>query len=510
MLRIVHRTDAEIKRLLGKAAEAAASDVERLAPKAPIRRGQLTSAFKAVRRTMQILFTDVGDTVKVGRLDAAEAAMQSAYDWEDPYYKAAGLSAAERSALRASTTAMSDRNVELMLRRFNTEQIPLSRQVYRTRQLASGWVDKVINLGLGRGLTAREIAQEVKGSIRPDVRGGVSYAAMRLGRTEVNNAFHTASILSTVDKPWIEGMQWHLSGSHAVPDICNRLAEDDRHDLGSGVFPRGLVPAKPHPQCLCYVAAALQDEDDFVAAFASGQYDNYFDEKLGKPEAIAVLKASEPVEIAVAPKPKDGRAALRAAPLDMNDESLVVNGMRGIDSDRDYVQQYKGVAYATTNQYLRNGSGSFLRPQIEAIDRSIAKSRLTDTIHVLRGVKDPRSIFGDRIDSDLTGLEWTDDAYLSTTTDPRISDGFAERTSSPDGGMVITMRVPKGASMLRLSNFSPDDEKISSTSAEAELLGGRGWTMRIVKDNGKVGSLRRVEVEVVSHEQSSTNPWDRA
>lgn len=509
MLKVVRRTDAEIKRLLGKAADAAASDVERLAPKGLIRRGHFTAAYRALHRTMRILFADVGDTVRTGRLDAAEEAMVSAFEWEEPYYRAAGLSRSERSRLRASTTAMSDRNVELMLRRFNTEQIPLSAQVYRTQKLASGWVDQVVNLGLGRGLTAREIAQEVKGSIRPDVRGGVSYAAMRLGRTEVNNAFHTSSIVASADKPWVSGQQWHLSGSHPKKDVCNLLAEQDRHGLGSGVFPRGDVPQKPHPQCLCYLAPALQDEDDFVNAFANGDYDDYFDEKLGESEAIPAVVQKEAKPITVRSKPKDGRAALRAAPLDMNDESLAVNGLRGIDSDRDYVLQYKGVAYATTNKYLREGSGPFLRPQIEAIDRSIAKSRLTEDVHVLRGVKNPRSIFGDLIDGDLTGLEWTDDAYLSTTTDRRISDGFAERTDSPDGGLVITMRVPKGAAMLRLSDFAPDSETISSTSAEAELLGGRGWTMRIVKDNGKIGGLRRIDVEVISHGQSSTNPWDR-
>jgi hypothetical protein len=276
MLRVVQRTDAEIKRLLGKAAEAAASDVERLAPKGLTRRGQFSSAYGALRKTLRILFDDVGDTVKAGRLDAAEAAMLSSYEWEEPYYRAAGLSRSERSRLRASTVAMSDRNVELMLRRFNTEQIPLSQQVYRTRQLASGWVDKIVNLGLGRGLTARELAQEVKSSIRPGVSGGVSYAAMRLGRTEINNSFHTAAILSSVDKPWVQGVHWHLSGSHAVPDICDKLAKEDRFDLGNGIFPRDNVPRKPHPQCFCYIAPALQDEDDFVASFARGEYDSYF------------------------------------------------------------------------------------------------------------------------------------------------------------------------------------------------------------------------------------------
>lgn len=281
MLRIAHRTDAEIRRLLGKAAQAAASDAERLAKNGIgriVRKGQFAAAHTAIRRTIRLLFADVYDTVRANRLDAWQEAFLGSYQWESHLYVAAGLSRSERQNLRAATVVMSDRNVELMLRRFNTEQISLSQQVYRTEKLASGWVDEKVNLALGRGLTAREIAKEVKDSIRPDVPGGVSYAAMRLGRTEVNNAFHTAAIVSSVDKPWVSGQQWHLSGSHPKKDICNLLAEDNKFGLGKGIFPRDNVPKKPHPQCLCYLAPQLQDEDEFVAAFASGAYDTYFDQ----------------------------------------------------------------------------------------------------------------------------------------------------------------------------------------------------------------------------------------
>jgi hypothetical protein len=495
MLRVIRRSDAEIRRLLDKAAQAAVSDIEGLATSGTgkiIRRGQLSAATQALRKTIRILFRDVGDTVRAGRVDAAEAALLSAFEWEEPYYRAAGMSKPERDRLRAATAVMSERNVELMLRRFTTEQIPLSQQVYRTQQLAQGWVDERVNLGIGRGLTAKELARDVRDSIRPDVSGGVSYAAMRLARTELNNSFHAAAVEATQDKPWINGMQWHLSESHPKPDICNHYADEDKFGIGSGTFPVDKVPEKPHPHCFCFVVPGLQDEDDFVAAFARGDYDDQFGATVTAPA-----------------KPKEGREALAAAPLDMNDESLAINGMRGIDSDRDQIIQYKGVAYSPTNNYLRFGSGSFLRSNIEAIDRSINKSRLTEDVFVLRGVKDPRAVFGEHINGDLTGLEWTDDAYLSTTADPRISDGFARRTKSPDGGLVMRMRVPKGAPMLRLSDLAPDDEKIDSTSAEAELLGGRGWTLRIVKDNGKIDGLRNVEVEVISHERSGTNPWDR-
>jgi len=151
---------------------------------------------------------------------------------------------------------------------------------------------------------------------------------------------------------------------------------------------------------------------------------------------------------------KTGEAALAAAPLDINDAKLQVNGLIGIDSERDQVQQYKGVAYSNTNGYLRNGSGSFLREAVEKIDSAIGKSKLTSDVIVYRGIKNPRAIMGDLIDGDLTGLEWIDDAYLSTSADPRIAQDFAEHTDSPDGGLVMNIKVGKGAPMLKLSGFA--------------------------------------------------------
>lgn len=517
MLTIVRRTDAEIRRLLYKAANAAESDANRLAPSGIgkiVRKGQFATAHAAIRKTIRNLFLDVRDTVSVGRLDAAHAAFQSSADWEDPLYRAAGLSQKERDALQASTLAMSDRNVELMLRRHGTVQIPLSQQVYRTQALAQGWVDEKINLGIGRGLTAREIGQEVKSLIRPDVKGGVAFAAQRLGRTEVNNSYHAAAIVANADKPWVSGMHWHLSGSHPTKDICDLLAHEDRFDLGSGIFPPGQVPNKPHPQCLCYIVPAIPSEDDFLDSLLAGEYDDFLQEEGGIEPQASLPKQTKQTKSgakAATSKPQEGRAALNAAPLDINSDKLRANGIPGIDDERAQIAQYKGVMYGTVNGYLRDGSGEFLRENVEKIDSAISKSKLKQDILTFRGVKNPRALFGDRIDGSLVDMEWIDEAFLSTSVDRRIANGFAERTDSPDGGMVLNILVRKGSPMLRLSDFAPDSEKISSTSAEAELLGGRGWKIRVVADNGRDSQgIRQVDVEVISHERSSTNPWDRS
>jgi hypothetical protein len=220
--------------------------------------------------------------------------------------------------------------------------------------------------------------------------------------------------------------------------------------------------------------------------------------------------ATQPMVADTQPAAKEGHAALAAAPLDLNDPKLQVNGMVGIDSERDEIQLYKGVAYTPTNQYLREGAGEFLRERVEKMDDAISKSKLTSDVIVHRGVKDPRAFMGDLVDGDLTGLEWIDDAYLSTSADLRIADRFANQSDSPDGGMVLNIRVGKGATMLRLSGFAPADATLNDTSPEAELLGGRGWQMRVVADHGKdAGGIRRVDVEVVSHARNAQDPWSR-
>jgi hypothetical protein len=100
---------------------------------------------------------------------------------------------------------------------------------------------------------------------------------MRLGRTEVNNAFHASSVKQYRETPWVEKCKWHLSGSHPKPDLCNEYAENN----GNGVWAVDDVPAKPHPNCLCYVTPINTDLNKFVKNFKAGQYDSYIDEKMG-------------------------------------------------------------------------------------------------------------------------------------------------------------------------------------------------------------------------------------
>jgi len=153
--------------------------------------------------------------------------------------------------------------------------INLSPQVYRTEALSNQWVAREVNRGIALNQSSKEIARSVRRFIRPDVPGGVSYAAQRLGRTELNNAFHTTTVRAAADQPWVTGFLWHTSGSHPKPDECDQFASEDHDKLGKGVFAANNVPGKPHPQCLCYITTISVDEEEFIDSMVKGKYDKF-------------------------------------------------------------------------------------------------------------------------------------------------------------------------------------------------------------------------------------------
>ena len=222
----------------------------------------------SLRAQMAAMWRAVGNEVRAGRLEAAQLAQQPSKGVLD-YFRAAGLTPSEVAQLAESTLAAAEQTVDTALRRMLGESyIPLSDQVWRTQVLVDGRLDTVINTTLLKGVNARQLAQAVRGFVRPDARGGTRYAANRLARTEINNAFHAANVSEMQAEPFTTFIQWHLSGSHPKPDECNQYAEKT-HVKGqeAGVYEKANVPRRPHPNCLCYTTGLTVERDEFIAAF---------------------------------------------------------------------------------------------------------------------------------------------------------------------------------------------------------------------------------------------------
>lgn len=270
-LPIQKATEKIIRDQLLDAADEADKIVKRLSASAAptksanVRIAQYRTASRGVQAVLADLWTDgIGPAVTSGTLDAAaEAASMDVLT--DVLTETSGIN---RDTWESSMRQTAKQNVNNYRSRVEKSYIPLSQRVYRNTALSKGQVDRVINNGLILGKSAKEVAQDVKKYISPNVPGGVSYAAMRLARTELNNAFHATTIIQHGNMPWVTGMEWHLSGSHPKTDICNSLVKTYKVDD---------TPGKPHPQCLCYITPVTKSEDKFIRDFKRGDYDAEID-----------------------------------------------------------------------------------------------------------------------------------------------------------------------------------------------------------------------------------------
>ena len=268
--------DGQLNTVLNDAANAAGKSVEATlgddSLSALVRRAQYMSSKAEIERINAELWGQVDAKTQRGIAKSADRAVSL---WDDVAERLGGQidTKAMEKTFRAST-----HNALEHIRSRYINDVDLAPSVYKNQQLSMGMVDRVVNRGILQGKSAREIATDVRYLIRPDVRGGVSYAAKRLGRTELNNAFHETTRRAGAAQPWVEGMKWHLSGSHPRPDECNRLAESDSYRMGEGVYPSERVPPKPHPQCLCYISPITKSNKDFLDDLFSGQYDSFLAE----------------------------------------------------------------------------------------------------------------------------------------------------------------------------------------------------------------------------------------
>ncbi|MEO3860883.1 phage minor capsid protein [Acrocarpospora sp. B8E8] len=154
---------------------------------------------------------------------------------------------------------------------------------------------------------------------------------------------------------------------------------------------------------------------------------------------------------------------------------------------------YRNSGYQNINAWLRADDPD--HPQVDAIDRAMDSSQTTRDALVYRGIQNPYVVFGAGWnDVDVSGLEWVEKAYGSSSADVRVAENFAE---SP--GLIMRILAPKGSKAIRLSDMVGPDRVPFSIEEEAELLNGRGIHYRVVADRGYDAEGRRhIDVEVIA------------
>jgi hypothetical protein len=249
------------------------------------RRYQLGLASRAAKDSIRVLFAGLYRTIAAGQSDAAVAALEAGFSDDARIMHALIPEANKRANFQDSLRQSASRGVNAMMTRILVSRIPLSEQVYKTRALSNGSVDRIINSALAKGDSAADIAKTVKDSINPNTPGGVAYAAKRLGRTEINNAFHAQTVADAQDKPWVNNIEWKLSLSHPYSPAWLAGSRDhgielcERYSLGTYTPENITIKCVKHPNCLCTAIPKAIDWTEFQMNLLAGTYDSYLDKQ---------------------------------------------------------------------------------------------------------------------------------------------------------------------------------------------------------------------------------------
>lgn len=496
-LRVQQDHDREMLRILRASNTKINAELKRLAARsgvgAAVRRDQLALSQQAINREMATLWQRVGDHTAAGRANAAAAAVRSTTGLNA---LRGVLPAADLDYMLRSAEATARRGIATLEARLGLSQIPLAQSVYKNQALSTGKVDDIVNAALARGASARELADDVRKYIRPDVKGGVSYAAMRLGRTELNNAFHAQQVQTGISEPWTTGLLWNLSGSHPRPDECNEYA-DSVHYLGgrAGVYKPEEVPAKPHPNCLCFTTPEVDDRETFIKNFEAGHYDDFLDEEFPDlPSRAPTARSSAAAKSSGWTGPRYGSQDLTKQMAAADSERQRLMGARYIAKGRRKGhynpetgydvpgaaaarQNYTEMMNRDMNALSRNpakyaaesddGMVSYVAEQNELLDGLMAKNALDQDIVLGRAMT---GNFGDLAE----GSYFADPGFLSCTTDVDLflanpSMAFQDRVAAGEQVWTFILQVPKGTNALPGADW------------QKEIFLGRGAKQQIVE-----------------------------
>lgn len=269
-LNVENITMKQLRVVLIQAAEDAQAVLNSLASSTTfsnsVKSAQLRLLMRELRAITNDLFNQTIPIIESGQKQSAVAAVSAFSQTDFDYLQAAFRNAGEARDFVNGQRTQSMVGVANAINRIEKSKQPLSSRVYQSRRLANNWVERKITSALMRNASAKELALTVRQSIRPSVPGGISYAASRLARTELNNAFHATTVSLAEDRPWVDGMRWRLSQTHDDKEKCRCSSYADL------IFTVGEVPKKPHPQCRCFVTPEVEPWESFVTNLTAGQY----------------------------------------------------------------------------------------------------------------------------------------------------------------------------------------------------------------------------------------------
>jgi len=264
----------QIRGVYRRAAEEIRKDINKLTP-GTLRYEHLTALQTNLDRRAAEMSKEVVAAVHQGIWMASTAGSSGTADVAAHMLQGA-FPAADVKRLFAG---INERAVLAMLARTRQDGLKISDRVWRTSERARNSIRIIVEDAVARGQDARTTAKQVQKYLQPGVwtahkaetrkrlgvHKDVSYEAMRLARTEMNNAFHEGMVAANQHSPGYRGIYWRLSLGRVMPrpDVCDDMAANTSHGE-PGFYPKGYEPTRPHPACMCVTISAWESPEQFT------------------------------------------------------------------------------------------------------------------------------------------------------------------------------------------------------------------------------------------------------
>lgn len=200
---------------------------------------------------------------KVGdKWQSAIIVNEFASKWYTRKYYNDGLSLSDRVWKYANESAQKIQNQIALNLRLGNSALNTARQIQEANEQVvriPKYLQKQIDLLDNKNLASNLIDNYVKKTLH--------YNAMRVARTEINNAWKGSYKEKMDQLDFVENVKWNLSRSHKEPCNCETYASQDLYGLGPGVYPKNAVPhngLSAHPNCLCNMTMILSPIEKWI------------------------------------------------------------------------------------------------------------------------------------------------------------------------------------------------------------------------------------------------------
>lgn len=182
--------------------------------------------------------------------------------WYTRKYYNDGLSLSDRVWKYANESAQKIQNQIALNLRLGNSALNTARQIQEANEQIvriPKYLQKQIDLLDNKNLASNLIDNYVKKTLH--------YNAMRVARTEINNAWKGSYKEKMDQLDFVENVKWNLSRSHKEPCNCETYASQDLYGLGPGIYPKNAVPhngLSAHPNCLCNITMILSPVEKWI------------------------------------------------------------------------------------------------------------------------------------------------------------------------------------------------------------------------------------------------------